>query len=204
MKLNLSKSLVISVLVSAVGLSGCVDNDKNLFDAEKIKELYESTFPVKDIDPGMDWKTTQEINVDISVNEDFGTDYKIQIFNNNPLDPTSNAKLLAEGLANQEIDFITTIDCAKALDMVFVARIDKKGRYLVKPTSIKNAIISASFGKAKTDVVSRAMTREGSSSLIPTYNAPYTDNELAQLINEATELSSKVSNNTISLGEGGI
>ena len=97
MKFNLCKSSTVSLLVGAVAFTSCVDNDKNLFDVEKTKELYQSSFPVQNIDPSMDWKTTQGVNVSVSVNEDMGTNYKVQLFDANPLNKNSNARLLAEG-----------------------------------------------------------------------------------------------------------
>ena len=114
--------------LGAVAFTSCVDNDKNLFDVEKTKELYQSSFPVQNIDPSMDWKTTQGVNVSVSVNEDMGTNYKVQLFDANPLNKNSNARLLAEGYANQDMKLETTMDCPTALTTVFVARADNKGR----------------------------------------------------------------------------
>lgn len=69
MKFNLCKSSTVSLLVGAVAFTSCVDNDKNLFDVEKTKELYQSSFPVQNIDPSMVGKRTQGVNVSVSVNE---------------------------------------------------------------------------------------------------------------------------------------
>lgn len=186
MKLNFSKSSwAVSLLVGTVAFTGCVDNDKNLFDAEKTKELYQNSFPVKDIDPSMDWKTTHSVNVSVSVNEDLGTDYKVQLFDANPLIKNSNAKLLAEGYANQDLKFETAIDCPTALNTVFVARVDSKGRYLVKTASVDNERVSVSFGNSNT-IVSRA-TRAGDFTISP-IQAPYTEQEIATKLQEATEI----------------
>lgn len=185
MKFYFSKSWAASLLVGTVAFTSCVDNDKNLFDAEKSKELYESSFPVQNIDPSMDWKTTQSVNVSVGVNEDWGTDYKVQLFDANPLSKNSNAKLLAEGYANQDLKFETDMDCPTALTTIFVARVDNKGRYLVKPASISNGRVAVDFGNGNT-IVSRA-TRATDFTVTP-MKAPYTEQEIAQKLQEATEI----------------
>lgn len=185
MKLNFNKTVAISLVATASLLFGCVDNEKDLFDAEKVKEMYQNSFPVKDIDPNMDWKTTAEANVNITVNEDLGTDYKVQIFDANPLSAINKANLLAEGYANQEMAFQTTIDYPKALNTVFVARVDEKGRYLVKSASIENGNISVHFGSSQ--VTSRATTRGGDFTVAP-MKAPYTEQEIKEKLARATEI----------------
>lgn len=188
MKFNHCKLCVASLLVGVgaiVVFTGCVDNDKNLFDAEKTKELYQKSFPVQDIDPSMDWKTTQSIYVSVSVNEDRGTDYKVQLFDANPLSKDSNAKLLAEGYANQDMKLETTMDCPTALTTVFVARVDDKGRYIVKPASISNGRVAVAFSNGNT-TVSRA-TRAVDFAVSP-IEAPYTEQEIANKLQEATEI----------------
>ena len=185
MKSNLYKSSIVLLLVGTAAFTSCVDNDKNYFDAEKTRELYLSTFPVQDIDPRTDWKTTQSANVSISVNEDMGTDYRVQVFDANPLDKNSNARLLAEGYANQDMNFETVMDCPTALTAVFVARIDDKGRYLVKPADISNGKVTVAFGNGNT-IVSRA-TRSVDFK-VSTMEAPYSEQEIAEKLQEATEV----------------
>ena len=185
MKFNLCKSSTVSLLVGAVAFTSCVDNDKNLFDVEKTKELYQSSFPVQNIDPSMDWKTTQGVNVSVSVNEDMGTNYKVQLFDANPLNKNSNARLLAEGYANQDMKLETTMDCPTALTTVFVARADNKGRYIVKPANISNGRVAVAFGNGNT-IVSRA-TRSVDFT-VPTMEAPYSEQEIASKLQEATEI----------------
>lgn len=179
-------SIVLTVTVSLVATS-CLDSNKDLFDKEKTKEMYESSFPVQNVDPSMDWKTTQTAHVSISVNEDWGTDYKIEIFTANPLSKPHNAKLLTEGYANQDMKFETTMDYPSALSTVFVARVDTKGRYIIKPVDVENGRITASFG-TNNKIVSRATTR--SNFTITTHEAPYTEQEINEKLNTATEIQS--------------
>ncbi len=183
MKPNLTKplSVILGIILCTV-ISSC---EKNLFDAEKTKKAYEEAFPVKDIDPAMDWKTTRATQVSIVVNEDWGTNYKVQIFDANPLNSQNKAKLLAEGYANQNLAFETVMDCPIALSTVFVARVDEKGRYLVQPVSLLDGSVSVSFGDVVTQAT-RAMTR--ASEMVPSVNAPYTDVDINAMLATATEV----------------
>ena len=138
MKQNIAKVLTFSLLATSAVFISCVDNEKNLFDAEQLRQIYEETFPVKNIDPDGDWTMSRSVTAHVTVNGDLGEDYPIRIFDANPLSPESNAKLLAEGVANRSTSFNVVMDCATALDRVFVARVDRKGHYLVQPIAIEN------------------------------------------------------------------
>ncbi len=183
-----SKTRKLPILFGAIlftAISSC-DTDKDLFDPEKVKQEYEKTFPVKNIDSGMTWKTTQSVQVNISVNEDWGTDYKVQIFDANPLDKDSHAKLIAEGYATQDMPFLTTVDWPLALQTAFVARVNEKGQYLVQPVPVESNAITAVFGTASQ--VQSARTRAGESTTIPAVQAPYTAAEITTMLAGATEV----------------
>ena len=171
MKQNIAKVFTFSLLASSISFISCVDNEKNLFDADQLKQIYEETFPVKNIDPDGDWTMSRSVTAHVSVNGDQGVDYKIQIFDADPLSPGSTAKLLVEGTVNQSTTLNVVMDCATALDKVFVARIDEHKRYLVQPTAIENGTVTAHFGDKGTPTrsISRAVTTS-----IPVMEAPYT------------------------------
>ena len=82
-----------------------MDNEKNLFNADQLRQIYEETFPVKNIDPDGDWTMSRSVTAHVAVAGDLGKDYPIRIFDANPLNPESNAKLLAEGTVNQSTSF---------------------------------------------------------------------------------------------------
>ena len=45
MKQNIAKVLTFSLLATSAVFISCVDNEKNLFDAEQLRQIYEETFP---------------------------------------------------------------------------------------------------------------------------------------------------------------
>lgn len=145
MKLNACQVTLVSLFVLSAALAGCVDDNKNLFDAEKVKEIYQNSFPVQNIDPDMDWKTTRTAALNVTVNEDWGAEYRVRVFDANPLSAASNAKLLAEGYTDADGKLETLMDYPLSLDAVFVMRTDAHNRHLLKYVAIDNGEVNTTF-----------------------------------------------------------
>lgn len=94
----------------------------------------------------MDWKMTRQVTIDISVYEDYGVDYTVEIFDRNPYSTDTIPHLLARGTANQEFSFHTAIDCPTVLSTLYVSRTDEAGRRIFKPVAITNNRLTTSFG----------------------------------------------------------
>lgn len=175
--------LLLSTLIMSFIFYGCKED---VFDAEKVQATYQDKFPVKDIDPQMDWKTTCPVDVSISVYEDYGTDYTVEVFDYNPYATDAVAHLLASGTANQDLIFQTTIDCPLTLERVYVSRMDSKGRRIMKVVPVSNRRIETTFGiQALTRSSARAGADEGEVQ-IKTMARPYTDSEIEELLSKAT------------------
>lgn len=175
------QTLVIGLFALAIPFTSCVDSGKDLFDAEEAAKLYAESFPVKNVDPDMDWKTTASANV--TVNADAGVTYKIEIFDSNPFAVSSTAKLLTSGEASNNLVFSTKMDYPSSLNTVYVARVDEKGRYAVQPATIENGVIDVTFGNTSTTKSTRATSDD-----IPEMNVPYTDTQLSTMLASATEI----------------
>lgn len=187
MKQNIAKVFTFSLLASSISFTSCVDNEKTLFNADQLRQTYEEIFPVKNIDPNGDWTMSHKVTAHVSVNGDLGTDYKIQIFDADPLSSESTAKILAEGTANQSTTLNVVMDCATALNKVFVARIDNHGHYMVQPVAIENGEVTAQLGHEK-DVPTRSMSRTVPKTGIPTMGAPYTADDISSKKAIATDV----------------
>ncbi len=187
MKQNIAKVFTFSLLAFSISFTSCVDNEKTLFNADQLKQTYEETFPVKNIDPNGDWTMSHKVTAHVSVNGDLGTDYKIQIFDADPLNSKSTAKILAEGTANQSTTLNVVMDCATALNKVFVARIDNHGHYMVQPVAIENGEVTAQLGHEK-DVPTRSMSRAVTTTGIPAMEAPYTADDISSKKTIATDV----------------
>lgn len=183
MKQNIVKVFTFSLLASSISFISCVDNEKNLFDADQLKQIYEETFPIKNIDPDGDWTLSRSVTAHILVNGYEGVNYKIRIFDADPLSSESTAKILAEEDATQGTILTVAFDCAIALNKVFVARVDEHEHYMVQPVTIENGEVTARLGYA--DVSTRSMSRAVTTG-IPTMKAPYTADFISAKKEDAT------------------
>lgn len=195
MKQNVNSILAISLFLSATIFISCVDSDKDLFDPEKVKENYQNSFPVKDVDPDMDWKTTKSAGVNIAVNENQGETYKVRIFDANPLSISSNAKLLAEGYANQASSFKAQMNYPASMNAVYALRTDAHNRHLLKYVSIDNGQVNANFGLSSANTKA---TRAVNDNSIEKLEPRQAESDIINLISTAKELKP---NTTIKAGE---
>lgn len=173
--------LPLVILAMSMLLQGCKDD---VFNPEKVKAAYQDKFPVKNIDPAMDWKMTQQVRVNVSVSEDTGIDYTIRIYDKNPLISRSSAKLLAEGTANNTTVFTTVMDCPSVLTSAFVCRTDAHSRNIVKYVSIQNGQLHAAFGSSPA-TTRAAWTRSVS---IETYSPEKSEAEITAMLSNAEEI----------------
>ena len=173
--------LPLVILTVGILLQGCKDD---VFNPEKVKAAYQDRFPVKNIDPAMDWKMTQQVRVNVSVSEDTGIDYTIRIYDKNPLISRSSAKLLTEGTANNTTVFTTVMDCPSVLTSAFVCRTDAHSRNIVKYVSIQNGQLHAAFGSSPT-TTRAAWTRSVS---IETYSPEKSEAEITAMLSSAEEI----------------
>ena len=173
--------LPLVIFAMSMLLQGCKDD---VFNPEKVKAAYQDKFPVKNIDPAMDWKMTQQVRVNVSVSEDIGVDYTIRIYDKNPLAGRSSAKLLAEGTANNATVFTTVMDCPSVLTSAFVCRTDAHSRNIVKYVSIQNGQLHAAFGSSPA-TTRAAWTRSVS---IGTYSPEKSEAEITAMLSNAEEI----------------
>lgn len=185
MKLIAGKAFTSSLFIISAALTGCVDENKNLFDAEKVKEIYQNSFPVQDVNPEMNWKTTRTATVNIAVHEDRGTEYLIRIFTANPLSSASGAKLLAEGYTASDGTWETVMDYPVSQDAVFVMRTDAHNRHLLKYVSINNGEVNAAFGLP---TINTRGPRTATGNSIETLIPRKTEKEINKIATQAPEL----------------
>lgn len=180
---GLNRLIPLAIIVAGIAFHSCKDD---VFNPEKVKQTYQDKFPVKDIDPNMDWKMTKQVAINIAVYEDEGTDYIIRIYDANPLIDESDAKLLTEGTANNTMAFTTTMDCPNILTEVFVCRIDNHNRSIVKYVSIENNQVNVTFG---TPPIQTRATFPNGGVEIETYSPEKSETEIRNLLSGATEVS---------------
>ena len=74
------RTVSMALITAMIFIASC--EKKDVFNPNKVKATYEDRFPVKDIDPNMDWKMTHKVNVRVGVYEDAGVDYTVRLYDN--------------------------------------------------------------------------------------------------------------------------
>ncbi len=183
MKTSTKNSWITLTAFAASLFVGCQQTD--LFDAASTKKMYDETFPVKNVASDMDWKTTSKASVSIKVAEDYDILYKVQVYDENPLDSAVYARLLTSGYAKTNLIFETEIDYPTALDTVYVCRIDPQYRKVVKMVPITDGRIETLFGESASPSPS-ARSIAASDGTIPIMDAPYTEAQIQSMLNSAS------------------
>ena len=103
MKTSINKlCIAASILVTAAGISACVDDNKTLYDPE-----YKTPNPMEEISAptGFDWSSTHAIKFNVEVNDEFDGQYyyTVEIVDKNPLEATTEEpyNTLAKGVARK-------------------------------------------------------------------------------------------------------
>jgi LruC domain-containing protein len=196
--------LLFASSAALLTMTGCVDQDRNLFDAEATAALYASAFPVDNIDPDMDWTTTRSASLSVAVEEDAGVDYTVRVFTDDPLAENTTAKLLAEGVARKGQPFTAKIDVPSALGGVYITRTDEHNRHLLKYVSVSNNAVATTFGASAVDT--RAISSRTAASLpsFPVLSPEKSEAEVLALYNSATEADANVDfgGKTLKVSEG--
>lgn len=144
-KRNMKLLQLCMVLGLLFSFSSCRDKDDYKFDYEYAKELYEKTFPVQNIDPNQDWKTTNVTTLNVSVNWDEGETYRIRVLTDNPLS-ANDVKLLGQGnIVNGQI-LSFKIDTPVDLQYLFVACSNSKNRMLIQQIELTSNELTVVFG----------------------------------------------------------
>ncbi len=136
--------LIAAILLILCGMSSCT---QDLFNPDLVKRTYEDAFPVKSIDPQLDWKTTRPITADVTVFGVEGKGYTIRVYDTNPIEHPSEARLLMQGSTTSANRLLSRFDCPTFLTELFISCNDETNRALVQLSAITNERIIATFGE---------------------------------------------------------
>ena len=139
------KNLLNGLMALTFGLVAVsCSSDDGLWTKEDIMDHANQQFGIK-IDPNQDWSMISEANATITVNQDFGESYSIQILRDNPL--SGVGYVLASGkIANGET-LKTKFTYPKGTVSFMVGITNSKGYTIYKPAYVLNGELEMSFGK---------------------------------------------------------
>lgn len=138
MKTSINKlCIAASILVTAAGISACVDDNKTLYDPE-----YKTPNPMEEISAptGFDWSSTHSIKFNVEVNDEFDGQYyyTVEIVDKNPLEATTEEpyNTLAKGVARKGETYQTEVVSSKDTKYLYVRQTDPRGRDRIKQVEI--------------------------------------------------------------------
>lgn len=121
------------------------------------------------IPDGQSWVMASQVTANVAVNGDYGTNYIVTIYENNPF--TSDNTGVVLGSTEVKSGEVATFDftCPNEAEMVFAAIKDEKGYTYVKPVTVKDGKVEAVFGdEAAGSRAMRAASATNSHVDIPT------------------------------------
>ena len=138
MKTSINKlCIAASILVTAAGISACVDDNKTLYDPE-----YKTPNPMEEISAptGFDWSSTHSIKFNVEVNDEFDGQYyyTVEIVDKNPLEATTEEpyNTLAKGVVRKGETYQTEVVSSKDTKYLYVRQTDPRGRDRIKQVEI--------------------------------------------------------------------
>jgi len=146
-----------------------------------------------EIDPNQTWRMTQSVEANVLVNGDYGANYEVSIYSDNPFvdfsaEVLGKAKVISGNTA--KINFTTP----KGTAAVFAAIKDEKGYSYAKPVTIINGKLETAFGGDNAASAPRRSAITRGSAADDFVIAEREQPDFSALINDATPITA--GNNT--------
>ena len=135
----MKKYFWIALSFASLGVTSCKDDVT--FDQGAYDDLIRKAYPVENVDPTHQWATVGVANTNITVNTGSGDNYKVKIYDQNPISYEGTLKLLGEGRVadGKTLDMKISYPLAKAY--AYVTLFDSKNYMSVYPALIKDGLL---------------------------------------------------------------
>lgn len=140
------------------------------------------------IPDGQTWNMASQVEANVTVNGDYGANYTVSIYEENPFQNNNHATVLGKADVVSGGTATISFTCPDASTMLFAAIKDEKGYTYVKPVTVENGKIETVFGNAAS--ASRSMRTVTNSSVnIPTGSSRATiEAQAAEILAKSVEL----------------
>lgn len=160
---------LFSALLMLLFSNACSDKDYYDADTQQIpNELSDLNVP-----SGFDWTTSSQVEITVNIDDQYNNSryYKVQVFDKNPI-ISSNALLLAEGLAKGDEPFKAKVTYAKADSILYIQETSPSGKRSVKSIYVSNDINTASVSTLKSTSNSKSSVNLEYTQPTRTYTTP--------------------------------
>ena len=135
----MKKYFWIALSFASLAVTSCKDDVT--FDQKTYDDLIKKAFVIENVDPNHQWATVGVANTNITVNTGSGDNYKVKIYDQNPISYEGTLKLLGEGRVadGKTLDMKISYPLAKAY--AYVTLFDSKNYMSVYPALIKDGLL---------------------------------------------------------------
>ena len=172
-KVSLMKSMAAVALGVVVASCNKMDNvgTASVSDADAMSNA-EAQLGIS-IDQNQTWNMTQDVKAEVTMNGEYGQEYTIKVYQENPLLNGNKGVLLAKTTAATGQKVTLNFTTGKGTKMVCVAYEDSKGYLYAKSAAIVDGKLSTTLGTSDSPTRGlRAASTTNSSVNIPTMAAP--------------------------------
>lgn len=132
----MKKHLVLCVSLLSLAITGCKDDV--VFDQKTYDEMVKKAFVVENVDPDHQWATMGAAEATVSVNTGTGDQYKVMIYDGDPIASKGTLKLLGEGKVTDGSSLDMKISYPMAKAYAYVTLFDSQNYMSVFPALIEN------------------------------------------------------------------
>lgn len=136
-----------------LGVTSCKDEVQ--FDQESYDQMVKKSFVVENVDENHNWATIGTADVTVAVNSGTGDQYRVKIYDQNPIGCQGTLTLFGEGKVEDGGSMQMKISYPLAKAYAFVTLFDSKNYMSVYPALIENGKLKVQIGSTKAAKASR-------------------------------------------------
>ncbi len=146
-------------------------DDKNYYDPDNQK--IPDNLSNLNVPTGFDWTTSSQFEINLDIDDQYNNSryYKVQVFDKNPIIST-DALLLAEGLAKGSEPFRSKVTYAKSDSILYIQETSPSGKRSIRSIYTSNGEKSANLSVVKASETQKGNTKLDYTVPTRTYNTP--------------------------------
>ena len=151
--MRMNYKFFIGLAVLSLGVTACHDDVS--FDQKTYDDLINQAFPIQNVDPQHNWATMGTATASISVKKEAGQNYKVKLYDSNPIGNNTNLTLLAEGYVADGATISLPFSYKLSRPYAFVTLIDDDNYMSTYPCEIANGKLTANIGTSQPNRAAR-------------------------------------------------
>ncbi len=181
----MKKYLINGMALLAMGMIVTSCSKDNLFtDADAVKHA-ESVLGVT-IDPNQDWKMTQEVTANVTVNMGTGKEYTLFVFDKSPFDNKDAVYYTKKKVTDATVSDLS-LSVPSHLTQLYVTIMDSNNHSVSKYVTINGKSANTVFGTAMANSSNFTLTRSFTAPEVSDIDAPYDAAWVAEYLQTAKE-----------------